>query len=140
MYVDPKCHILLNNVKSRHIDSFESYITSKFIQRINAQYWARELGASCRIIIVSPGNQQEWVKDPRHPLKAKSPVGGEELICQGFTRKEFPKDVEQIYLSAREWLSTETSKITLDKQLQDKWSPSKEDIEKDEGWPCVHKD
>jgi len=50
-----------------------------------------------------------------------------------FTRDDFPEDPEQIFLTSwGEWWPKDVYELSLDKALQDKWSPSQEQIEKEE--------
>jgi hypothetical protein len=49
------------------------------------------------------------------------------------TVEEFPADPEQIFLTSwGEWWSKDVYALSLDKALQDKWCPSKEEIEESE--------
>jgi hypothetical protein len=55
-------------------------------------------------------------------------------MYQAFIRDDFPEDPDQIFLTSwGEWWSKDVYEKSLDKDLQDKWSPSKEEIEKEEG-------
>ncbi len=59
---------------------------------------------------------------------------GAASILAAFTRDDLPDDPEQIFLTSwGEWWPKDVYGNTLDKNLQDKWSPSKETIEKEEG-------
>jgi len=50
------------------------------------------------------------------------------------TIEEFPEDPEQIFLTSwGEWWPKDVYANSLDRQLQEKWSPSKEQIEREEG-------
>jgi hypothetical protein len=58
---------------------------------------------------------------------------GAASILRAFTRDDFPADPDQVFLTSwGEWWSREEIAVSLDKELQGKWSPSKEDIERDE--------
>lgn len=47
---------------------------------------------------------------------------------------DFPEDPEQIFLTSwGEWWGKDVYGLSLDKGLQDKWSVSKDEIEKEEG-------
>ena len=60
-------------------------------------------------------------------------VAGENVL-RAFTRDDYPEDPEQIFLTSwGEWWPKDVYGLTLDKKLQDHWSPSKEEIEKEEG-------
>lgn len=70
-----------------------------------------------------------------HPIDCTNTllIGGESLV-RAFTREDFPEDPDQIFLTSwGEWWPKETIGNTLDKDLQDKWSWSKEEVEKMEG-------
>lgn len=59
---------------------------------------------------------------------------GAASVLRAFTRDDFPEDPDQIFLTSwGEWWSKDVLQRTLDKKLQDKWSPSKDEIE-DEEW------
>jgi hypothetical protein len=59
---------------------------------------------------------------------------GASNILRAFWRDDFPDDPEQIFLTSwGEWWSKDVYGKTLDRALQDKWCPTREDIEKDEG-------
>lgn len=50
-----------------------------------------------------------------------------------FTRSDFPEDPERIFLTSwGEWWPKDVYGLSLDEKLQEKWSPSKEQLEKDE--------
>jgi hypothetical protein len=59
-------------------------------------------------------------------------VGGSSILA-AFTRSDFPEDPDQIFLTSwGEWWPKDIYELSLNKDLQDKWSPSKEEIEKEE--------
>lgn len=59
---------------------------------------------------------------------------GATSILRAFTRDDFPEDLEQIFLTSwGEWWSKDVYENSLDKELQEKWCLSKEEIEKEEG-------
>ena len=61
------------------------------------------------------------------------PIGAQSIL-RAFTRNDFPEDQDRIFLTSwGEWWEKDVIEKTLDKKLQDKWSPSKDDIEKEEG-------
>lgn len=61
------------------------------------------------------------------------PAGAQSLL-RAFTRSDFPEDPDEIFLTSwGEWWSRDTIEKSLDKALQDKWSPSKEEIEAEAG-------
>ncbi|KAE9979227.1 hypothetical protein BLS_010043 [Venturia inaequalis] len=91
---------------------FSIYPATKFIQLLSAHWWRRELTGQCEVLAVSPGAQS---------------------ILAAFTRNDFPEDVEQIFLTSwGEWWPKENFQLSLDKELQNKWSVSKEVIEREE--------
>ena len=54
-------------------------------------------------------------------------------MLAAFTVEDFPQDPDQIFLTSwGDWWSKDVYKLSLDKALQDKWSISKEEIEKEE--------
>jgi hypothetical protein len=58
---------------------------------------------------------------------------GAQSIIAAFTRSDFPDDPQQIFLTSwGEWWPKDVYGLTLDEKLQDKWSPTKERLEKDE--------
>lgn len=49
-------------------------------------------------------------------------------------RDDLPEDPEQMFLTSwGEWWPKDVYGLTLDEALQDKWSPSREEIEKEAG-------
>lgn len=61
------------------------------------------------------------------------PQGGESLV-RAFMRDDIPEDPQQMFLTSwGEWWPKDVYKLALDEKLQDKWSPSKDEIEKEEG-------
>jgi hypothetical protein len=46
---------------------------------------------------------------------------------------DFPEDPEQIFLTSwGEWWGTDVYGLSLDQTLQNKWSPSKDEVEQEE--------
>lgn len=61
------------------------------------------------------------------------PLIGAENILRAVTAEHIPADPEQIFLTSwGEWWPKSVYETSLDTQLQDKWCPSKEAIEKSE--------
>lgn len=59
---------------------------------------------------------------------------GAQSILAALTRTDFPEDPEQIFLTSwGEWWPKDVFEKTLDAGLQDKWCPSREQIEQEEG-------
>ncbi|KAK6954949.1 hypothetical protein Daesc_002578 [Daldinia eschscholtzii] len=118
------------------------YASTKFVQLLGAHWWHRQLKDKCQVVAVSPGlipgtnlarNSGQAKEFVNHP-DAKSVPEGAQSIYRAFTRDDIPEDPEQIFLTSwGEWWPKDVYGLTLDKALQDKWSPSKEEIEKEEG-------
>ncbi|KAG8166124.1 hypothetical protein KVR01_004676 [Diaporthe batatas] len=116
------------------------YCESKFAQLLGAHWWRRQL-PECRIVAVSPGLIPQTGIARHGSLKltmdmpdAKTVPEGAQNIWRAFTRDDFPEDPEQIFLTSwGEWWGKDVYENSLDKGLQDKWCPSLEDIEKEEG-------
>jgi len=113
------------------------YSASKFIQLLSAHWWRRQLGDKAVVVAVSPGmipgtglNRDGVVKMPDNLPDAKSIPEGAQSMYRAFVRDDLPKDPEQIFLTSwGEWWSKDVYELSLDKALQDKWSPSREEIE-----------
>ncbi|KAI0821124.1 short-chain dehydrogenase/reductase [Irpex lacteus] len=116
------------------------YIETKFVQLLGAHWWRRQL-PQCNVIAVSPGlvPQTRLARHggPKLDMSmpdAKTVPEGAQSILRAFTRSDFPADPDQIFLTSwGEWWGKEVYEKSLDKKLQDKWCPSKEEIEQDEG-------
>lgn len=69
----------------------------------------------------------------RCALPTNANIPGAQSILAAFTRNDFPEDAEQIFLTSwGEWWPKENFQLSLDKELQNKWSVSKEVIEREE--------
>ncbi|KAI1506273.1 hypothetical protein F5X99DRAFT_366155 [Biscogniauxia marginata] len=134
---------LEDDVKSSTKTEPETYLYSatKFIQLLGAHWWRRELRGTCTVVAVSPGMIPAtglWrgtgtVLSKEHP-DAKSIPEGAQSIIRAFTRDDIPENPDQIFLTSwGEWWPTDVYGLSLDKSLQDKWSPTKEQIEREEG-------
>ncbi|RYP40959.1 hypothetical protein DL769_011684 [Monosporascus sp. CRB-8-3] len=117
------------------------YSATKFAQLLGAHWWRRQLRDKCQVVAVSPGlipqtnlaRNSDMRLDMSMP-DAKTVSEGAESLLGAFTRDDFPEDPEQIFLTSwGEWWPKDVYALTLDRNLQDKWSPSKEEIEKEEG-------
>ncbi|KAK4039055.1 WW domain-containing oxidoreductase [Parachaetomium inaequale] len=124
------------------VDSFTTYCQTKFVQLLGAHWWRRQLQGQVTVVAVSPGlipgtglvrGSGLTFPSMNHP-DAKSVAEGAQSILAALTRDDFPEDPEQIFLTSwGEWWSKDVYGLTLDKALQDKWCPSKEEIEKEAG-------
>ncbi|KAI1123533.1 hypothetical protein F5Y10DRAFT_251727 [Nemania abortiva] len=117
------------------------YPATKFIQLLNAHWWRHQLQGVCEVVAVSPGliPNTGLSRGADMPIAAnlpdaKSVPEGAQSVLRAFTRDDLPEDQEQIFLTSwGEWWPKDVYALTLDKSLQRKWSPSQEDIEKEEG-------
>ena len=58
---------------------------------------------------------------------------GAASILAAFARDDLPDDSEQIFLTSwGEWWGRDVLEKTLDKGLQDRWCPGREEVERDE--------
>ncbi|KAI0884766.1 NAD(P)-binding protein [Annulohypoxylon maeteangense] len=133
--------LLDNDVKGASKTERSVYSATKFIQLLGAHWWRRQLQGKCDVVAVSPGlipgtglprgTSMQFTSN--HP-DAKSIPEGAQSILRAFTRDDFPEDPDQIFLTSwGEWWPKDVFELSLDKNLQDKWSPSKDEIEKEEG-------
>ncbi|KAF2431516.1 NAD(P)-binding protein [Tothia fuscella] len=118
------------------------YPATKFIQLLGAHWWRRQLQGKCRLVAVSPGLIPDtgiarhlpiFERNPEMMKDAKPIETGARSILEAFTRDDFPEDPEQIFLTSwGEWWPKDMYKLSVDKALQNKWSPTQEQVEKDE--------
>ncbi|KAI0831559.1 NAD(P)-binding protein [Hypoxylon sp. FL0890] len=133
--------LLEGDVKSASKTERSAYSATKFIQLLGAHWWRRQLKGKCDVVAVSPGlipgtglPRSTKAQLPVNHPDAKTVPEGAQSILRAFTRDDFPEDPEQIFLTSwGEWWPKDVYKLTLDKNLQDKWCPSKDEIEKEEG-------
>ncbi|KAF6803748.1 hypothetical protein CMUS01_15010 [Colletotrichum musicola] len=117
------------------------YCETKFVQLLNAHWWRRQLKGSATVLAVSPGlipgtglGRHGSFQITTDMPDAKSIAEGGSNLLRAFTVSDFPSDDEQIFFTSwGEWWGKDVYQNTLDQQLQDKWSPSKEQIEGEEG-------
>lgn len=71
---------------------------------------------------------------PAHLPDAKSVPEGAQSVIAAMSRSDFPEDPDRIFLTSwGEWWEKDVIGKSLDKKLQDKWSPSRDALEKDAG-------
>ncbi|KAJ7206761.1 hypothetical protein GGX14DRAFT_456789 [Mycena pura] len=113
------------------------YQQTKFVQLLGAHWWRRQLAGQCTVVAVSPGmvpgtrlTRGSDFNFPANSPDARSVEDGATSILQALVRSDLPENPDQIFLTSwGEWWGTDVIGLTLDKGLQDKWSPSKEEIE-----------
>ncbi|KAJ5653254.1 short-chain dehydrogenases/reductase [Penicillium lividum] len=114
------------------------YSASKFVQLLSAHWWRRQL-PECTIVAVSPGlvpntNLASSMGLSMNMPDAKTIPEGAQSLLRAFTASDIPTDPEQIFLTSwGEWWPKDVYAMSLDTKLQDKWCPSLEVIEKEEG-------
>ncbi|KAI1084098.1 NAD(P)-binding protein [Whalleya microplaca] len=133
--------VLDDDVKGASKTQRSVYSETKFIQFLGAHWWRRQLQGKCVVVAVSPGLipgsgffvSNNMPAPVNHP-DAKSVEEGAQNIYRAFTRDDLPQDPDQIFLTSwGEWWPKDVYQLSLDKNLQNKWCPSKEEIEQEEG-------
>ncbi|KKP06971.1 hypothetical protein THAR02_00951 [Trichoderma harzianum] len=122
-------------------DGMNVYCATKFVQLLNAHWWRRQLAGQCDVVAVSPGlipntglSRGNGLQLSMDMPDAKPIETGAKSILAAFTRSDFPSDPDQIFLTSwGDWWGKDIIENSLDKSLQDKWSWSKEEIEKEVG-------
>ncbi|KAG5982307.1 hypothetical protein E4U55_002079 [Claviceps digitariae] len=122
-------------------DGYPVYACTKFIQLLGAHWWRRQLQGQCDVVAVSPGlvpktglGRNGGLKIQTDAPDAKTVAQGAASILEAFSRSDFPEDPDRIFLTSwGEWWEKDIIGKTVDKNLQDKWCPSKTDLEKDAG-------
>ncbi|SPN98647.1 uncharacterized protein DNG_01692 [Cephalotrichum gorgonifer] len=119
----------------------EVYADTKFTQLLGAHWWRRQLSGKCTVVAVSPGLIPGTglgiglgpALPPQAMADAKSIPEGAGNILRALTRDDFPEDPEQIFLTSwGEWWPKDVYAKSLDRDLQKKFCPGKEDIEREE--------
>ncbi|KAJ7186124.1 hypothetical protein C8R46DRAFT_982931 [Mycena filopes] len=119
--------------------NLEVYGRSKLVALLGAHWWRRQLSGQCVVVAVSPGripntNVGAAMKLTMDMPDAKSVSEGATSILRAFTVDDFPEDPDRVFLTSwGEWWGRDEISVTLDKKLQDRWCPSKEEIEREEG-------
>ncbi|KAF7376904.1 NAD(P)-binding protein [Mycena sanguinolenta] len=119
------------------------YPASKLVGLLGAHWWRRQLTGQCTVVAVSPGlipetglgrGMPSLTIPPEFLKDVRSVPEGAASILAAFSRTDFPEDPDRIFLTSwGEWWGREEISISFGKELQDKWSPSKEEIEEEEG-------
>ncbi|KAK8015962.1 hypothetical protein PG991_008850 [Apiospora marii] len=114
------------------------YSQSKFTQLLNAHWWRRELAGTCTVVAVSPGLIPDTgifrnYTGPNRPTMqstdAKTVEEGAKSLLRAFTCTDMPEDPDRIFLTSwGAWGESSHIQHTLDKELQNKWSPSEKEI------------
>ncbi|KAK9785038.1 putative Short-chain dehydrogenase/reductase [Seiridium cardinale] len=132
-----------NNLKADSgADGFKVYHASKFVQFLGAHWWRRQLGTSATVLAVSPGlvvgtglgRHLDTKPNLDHIPDKLTVEDGAKNLLRAFDQDDFPEDPEQILLTSwGEWWPKDIYALSLDKNLQDQWCPSREDIEAEAG-------
>ncbi|KAK2595283.1 hypothetical protein QQS21_006998 [Conoideocrella luteorostrata] len=122
-------------------DGMRVYACSKFTQLLGAHWWRRQLKDQCTVVAVSPGlipntglGRGTEMKISESAPDAKTIPQGASNILQAAWRSDFPENPDRIFLTSwGEWWDLDVIGKSVDKELQNKWCPTKEDLEKDAG-------
>ncbi|KAJ7699726.1 hypothetical protein B0H16DRAFT_1749313 [Mycena metata] len=133
------------------------YTHSKLVQLLSAHWWRRQLAGKCTVVAVSPGFIPNTGLSAGAGLKFTMDMPGAKpvsegmhlscLVCAKFSDESDPlggssivralardEDPDRIFLTdGGEWWGREELYVALEKDLQDKWSPSREQTEQEEG-------
>ncbi|KAJ7642021.1 hypothetical protein FB45DRAFT_364608 [Roridomyces roridus] len=142
MVKDPT--VLAANLKAGSA-SEATYPETKFVQLLGAHWWRRQFqlagNANVEVVAVSPGlipetgiTRGSGMVFPSNLPDAKSVPEGAASILAALTRTDLPAESDRIFLTSwGEWWPTSEYALTLDKELQDRWAPTLEEIESE--WP-----
>ncbi|KAJ7658508.1 hypothetical protein B0H17DRAFT_1262003 [Mycena rosella] len=111
------------------------YPPTKFIQFLGTHYWRRQLkDTGCTVVAVAPGFIPLTGLSRHTDMKFSMDMPNAKTVEDaGFMRNDLPADPEQILLYTGKWLPKDVYSMSLDTELQDKWCPSKDEIEKEAG-------
>lgn len=108
-----------------------TYLATKLIQLLNAQYWRRQLAPlGCRIIVINL-SEDRWAKFEGEEIA----IGGRNLFL-AFETQEFPDgpdEAARIFMGAHGlwWPLLAMGDAARDEPWQDAWSRSQYEIEKE---------
>ncbi|CAG1975032.1 unnamed protein product [Fusarium graminearum] len=120
-------------------DAGTTYCNTKFTGLLGAHWWRRQLADTNDVVAVSPGLIPGTGLAKKMGIQssmpdAKSIPEGASSVLAALTRSDFPEDRDRIFLTSwGEWWEKAMIEKSTDKALQDKWCPSKEEIERDAG-------
>ncbi|KAK5659951.1 hypothetical protein OQA88_13416 [Cercophora sp. LCS_1] len=117
------------------------YAETKFVNLLGAHWWRRDLMGKCIVVAVSPGlvpgtniGKGMGVDFTMEWPGARRVEDGAASIIEALKRNDFPDDPDLVFLTSwGEWWGRGVLEMTLDKGLQDRWCPGKEEIEREEG-------
>ncbi|RGP65934.1 ww domain-containing oxidoreductase [Fusarium longipes] len=121
------------------VDAPNTYSNTKFTGLLGAQWWRRQLADTNDVVAVSPGlipgtGLAKQMGIQSNMPDAKSIPEGASSVLAALTRSDFPEDRDRIFLTSwGEWWEKDVIEKSTDKALQDKWCPSKEEIEREAG-------
>lgn len=117
------------------------YSETKFTHLLGAHWWRRELHkrkTGCTVVAVSPGLVPRTGIGKGMGMDFTGWDGARELhegaasIIAAFHREDFPEDPDLVFLTSwGEWWGRDVLEKTLDKELQDRWCPGREEIERE---------
>ncbi|KAF5613550.1 WW domain protein [Fusarium subglutinans] len=116
-----------------------TYCNTKFTGLLGAQWWRRQLAGTNDVVAVSPGLIPGTGLANRMGIKAdmadaKPIPEGAQSVLAAMTRSDFPEDRDRLFLTSwGEWWEKSVIEKSTDKELQGKWCPSKEEIEREAG-------